>query len=189
MKSESGEVVFFSGHPSWLSRPAFLVRWLLASLVLGIAAGIASIVADGRSQASWVILAVLAVVLVTFCRVQLRRMRVTYRITSRRLTIETGLFSRGLHETRLEHIQNVTCRQSLFQQTLGVGTVDFDTAGGLRSDFSFRGVDDPRRIVRIVDRAIRQGEDDWAAYLADARPPTSPGPTARSSHRSGPARS
>jgi uncharacterized membrane protein YdbT with pleckstrin-like domain len=166
--SESGdEVIFFRGHPSWLSMPAFLVRWLLASLVLGVAAGIASTIADGRAQTGWVILAVVAVFLVTFCRVQLRRMRVTYRITSRRLTIETGLFSRDRRQARLEHIQNVTCRQSLVQRALGVGTVHFDTAGELGYDLSFRGVDDPRHIIRTVDQVIRDGEDDWAAYMAD----------------------
>src|ERR1700731_631982 len=96
--------------------PAFLVRWLLASLVLGVAGGLASIIADGRMQTTWVVLTVLAVVLLASGRGQLRRMRVTYRISSRRLTIQTGLFSRQVHETRLERIQNVNCRQSLLQR-------------------------------------------------------------------------
>ncbi|HEY2439173.1 MAG TPA: PH domain-containing protein [Solirubrobacteraceae bacterium] len=169
MHSERGEEVFFSGHPSWLSMPAFLVRWLLASLVLGVAGGLASIIADGRMQTTWVVLTVLAVVLLASGRGQLRRMRVTYRITSRRLTIQTGLFFRQVHEARLERIQNVNCRQSVLQRALGIGTVDFDTAADVPYDFCFRGVDDPRRIVRMVDQALRRDQDDWGAYLADAR--------------------
>ncbi|HWE10563.1 MAG TPA: PH domain-containing protein [Solirubrobacteraceae bacterium] len=170
VESEPGEEVFFSGHPSWLSMTPFLIRWLLASLTLGVAGGIASIVADGRLQTAWVVLAVLAIVVLASCRGQLRRMRVTYRVTNRRLMIQTGLFSRHVHETRLERIQNVNCRQSPWQRALGIGTVDFDTAADVPYDFCFRGVDDPRRIARTVDRALYREQDDWAAYPADVRP-------------------
>ena len=138
----------------------FLVRWLLFSLVLGIAAGIASIVADGRDQTSWVVGAVLAVWLLTFARGQLRRLRVTYRITSRRLAIETGLISRRLHEARLDAVRDIRVRQTLLQRALGTGTVHFDTAAELGYDLRFRGVDDPRRIVRAVDRALERGRPE-----------------------------
>ncbi len=171
--SAPGETVFFHGHPSWLSMTPFLVRWLLASLLLGIAAGVASIVADGHEQVSWVILAVLAVWLLTFSRGQLRRLRVTYWITSRRLAIETGLVSRDRREARLEAIQNVSIRQTLLQRALGIGTVDFDTAAEAGYDFRFRGVDDPRRVVRAVDRALdrdRRGSVPPALGLLDPRP-------------------
>jgi uncharacterized membrane protein YdbT with pleckstrin-like domain len=161
VESQPGETVFFHGHPSWLSMTPFLVRWMVVSLVAGIAAGIASIVADGREQTSWVIMAVLAVWLLTYARGQLRRRRVTYRITSRRLTVETGLVSRRLHEARLEAIQDVRVRQTLLQRALGTGTVHFDTAGELGYDLRFRGVDDPRRIVRAVDRALDGSRPEW----------------------------
>ena len=85
---------------------------------------------------------------------QLRRIATTYSITDRRLTIETGLLSRDLHQTRLERIQNVNARQSMFERALGIGTVDFDTAGEARFDFAFIGVGEPRRIVRTVDGAL-----------------------------------
>jgi len=149
----------------------FLVRWLLLSLVVGIAAGIASIVADGRDQTSWVVVAVLAVWLLTFCRGQLRRRRVTYRITSRRLAIETGLLSRRLHEARLEAVQDIRVRQTLLQRALGTGTVHFDTADELGYDLRFRGVDDPRRIVRAVDQALDDRHaPGWAEPMLDLQP-------------------
>ena len=149
----------------------FLVRWLVFSLVVGIAAGIASIVADGRDQTSWVVVAVLAVWLLTFCRGQLRRRRVTYRITSRRLAIETGLLSRRLHEARLEAVQDIRVRQTLLQRALGTGTVHFDTADELGYDLRFRGVDDPRRIVRAVDQALDDRHaPGWAEPMLDLQP-------------------
>lgn len=154
MDPEPGEEIFFHGHPSWLSLTRLYAKGALFSLVVGVAAGIASAIADGRAQSAWVIAAVAAAFLVVFALAQLRRLQVTYSITNRRLTIETGLLSRDLHQTRLERIQNVNARQSMFQRALGIGTVDFDTAGEAQFDFSFRGVSDPRLIVRTVDRAL-----------------------------------
>ena len=42
----------------------------------------------------------------------------------------------------------------MLERLLGIGTVDFDTAAGAAYDFSFHGVEDPRRIVRTVDAAL-----------------------------------
>ena len=86
----------------------------------------------------------------------LRRARTTYTITSRRLTIETGLVARDVHETRLEQIQNVNCRQTALERLLDVGTVSFDTAGGAANEYSITGDDEPRRIARTVDRALHE---------------------------------
>jgi uncharacterized membrane protein YdbT with pleckstrin-like domain len=86
----------------------------------------------------------------------IRRKATRYTITSQRLTIRLGLLSRELHETRLERVQNVSTNQSLLDRLLGIGTVDFDTAGGAGFDFAFRGVANPESIVRTVDRALRE---------------------------------
>ncbi|MGH2888681.1 MAG: PH domain-containing protein, partial [Solirubrobacteraceae bacterium] len=53
-------------------------------------------------------------------------------------------------------IQNVNARQSMAQRALRIGTVEFDTAGETGFDFAFRGVADPREIVRTVDRALHE---------------------------------
>jgi uncharacterized membrane protein YdbT with pleckstrin-like domain len=151
--SRRGETIVFEGHPSWLSMTPFLVRWLAISLVVGIGAGIASIVAHRHERTSWVLVAVLAIWLLTFCRGQLRRTRVTYRITNRSLVIERGRFARRRREAELQDIQNVTVRQTMLQRALGIGSIDFETAAEAGHDFRFRGVDDPQRIVRAVDRA------------------------------------
>lgn len=145
----------------------FVVKGLVLSLVVGVAVGIGSTAADGHVEAGWVVLGVVLAFLLVLVIGQVRRLRTTYAITDRRLAIETGLVSRDLHQTRIERIQNVNCRQSLFERALGVGTVDFDTAGEAEFDFCFRGVDDPRRIVRTVDRALHRRRPDLDARTAD----------------------
>ncbi|MHB1835769.1 MAG: PH domain-containing protein [Solirubrobacteraceae bacterium] len=156
MEPEPGEEIFFHGHAAWRAMLGPLARAIVVSLLAGVAAGFASAIADGSVRTLWVVLAVVVAFLVALIVIQLLRVRTTYSITNRRLTIERGLLSRELHQTRLERIQNVNARQSVLQRALGVGTVDFDTAGEAEFDFAFRGVANPRELVRTVDRALHE---------------------------------
>jgi uncharacterized membrane protein YdbT with pleckstrin-like domain len=153
---EPGEAVFFHGHPSWRSMIAFYLQGLLVAVLAGVIAGVVTEIAVGHLQEGWVIAAVLAWSVVVLVIGLVRRLRTTYTVTNQRLTIEVGLLSRDLHHTRLARVQNVSSSQTLLQRLLRVGTVDFDTAGEAGFDFSFRGVANPREIVRTVDRALRE---------------------------------
>jgi uncharacterized membrane protein YdbT with pleckstrin-like domain len=155
VEAAPSEQLFFHGHPSWRSMLAFHSKGLAAAVAAGVLAGLVSAAAEGSVSVSWVVLGVLAVFAAVILGGLLRRRRTTYTITSQRLTIQLGLISRELHEARLERVQNVSWRQSMLERLLGVGTVDFDTAGGAAFDFSFRGVADPHGIVRTVDQALR----------------------------------
>jgi uncharacterized membrane protein YdbT with pleckstrin-like domain len=151
---EPGEEIFFHGHPSWRSLAPFYFKGLLASLVVGVIVAVISRVADHHIKVALVVIAVAVVFVVLVAIGQLRRIQTTYSITNQRLTIQTGILSRDVHQTRLERIQNVSSRQSMFERLLLIGTVEFDTAGETQFDFAFRGVGDPRGIVRTVDRAL-----------------------------------
>jgi uncharacterized membrane protein YdbT with pleckstrin-like domain len=131
------------------------LRGLAAMVLAGVIAGLATAVAAGHVQVGWVIVAVLSVFAAVALVGLVRRRATTYTITTQRLTIQLGLLSRELHETQLERVQNVNSSQSLFERVLGIGTVDFDTAGGAGFDFAFRGVTDPHGIVRTVHQALR----------------------------------
>jgi uncharacterized membrane protein YdbT with pleckstrin-like domain len=164
---EPGEEVFFHGHPSWRSLALFYLKGVLIALTVGIVAGVASAAADHTVQVGWVIPVVLVAFVILLLAGHVRRLQTTYTITNQRLTIETGLLTRELHETRLERVQNVNSHQSLPQRMLHVGSVDFDTAAGAQYNFSFRGVSHPRQIVRTVDRALHGLRADRHSSLAD----------------------
>jgi uncharacterized membrane protein YdbT with pleckstrin-like domain len=135
---------------------ALHLKGFVLAVLCGAAAGLAGDLADGSVQVLWIVIAVVAVLLVTIGVGFIRRIATTYTITDQRLTIDYGLLKRDVHETRLERVQNVNLAQSLFERMLHVGTVDFDTAGGAEFDFAFRGIGNPREIVRTVDRALHQ---------------------------------
>jgi uncharacterized membrane protein YdbT with pleckstrin-like domain len=163
------EQVFFHGHPSWRSMLAFHVKGFGLAVLAGAIAGIASAVADDKLHVLWVIAAVAAVFAVAILAGIARRAMTTYTITDQRLTIDHGLLSREVHETRLERVQNVNSSQSMFERLLRVGTVDFDTAGSADYGFAFRGVANPHRIVRTVDRALHELQRGQP-HASEARP-------------------
>lgn len=156
METEPGEVVFFAGHPSWLSMTGLYGRGLLLALLAGVVAGIVTALTAGHVQGGWVVGAVALAILVLLVAGQIKRLQTTYAITSRRLTIETGIFARRLRQTRIERIQDVDTSQSLAERLLRIGTVAFDTASETDYDFRFAGVADPRGIVRTVDQALEE---------------------------------
>ncbi len=156
MDFEPGEEVFFHGHPSWRSILGFYVKGVVLAVLAGALAGIITRTGSRTVGVGWVAAVVLIVFVVVLVVGTLKRRQTTYTITNRRLTIDTGILSHELHETRLERVQNVNSRQSVLERILMVGTVDFDTAGSAEYDFEFRGVASPHEIVRTVGRALRE---------------------------------
>jgi uncharacterized membrane protein YdbT with pleckstrin-like domain len=142
-----GEQVIFSGHPSWRAILGFYLKGVLVAAIAGF---IANLFSASSSGVFAVVLAVLALaVLAGF----VKRVATTYTITSRRLNIRRGIFSREIQETRLERVQNVNYRQSIYQRVMQIGDVDFDTAASDDYNFVFAGVANPDEVVHRVDQA------------------------------------
>jgi uncharacterized membrane protein YdbT with pleckstrin-like domain len=160
-----GEHVIFEGHPSWRSILGFYIKGLLIAAVAG---GITYLIDDGLVPV--VVVAVLVLLLLIGF---IKRIATTYTITNQRLQIRRGIIARKVQQARLERVQNVNTDQSVLDRVLQVGTVDFDTAGTTDSDFSFRGVAQPEKVMASVDEAQRE----HAAHptgLGDSTPPAQP---------------
>ncbi|TMK57122.1 MAG: hypothetical protein E6G51_08035 [Actinobacteria bacterium] len=141
-----GERVLFEGHPSWRAILGFYLKGVLVAIVLGFIANLI----DGGASAFIVILVVLALTLVIGF---VKRVATTYTITDRRLNIKRGIVSKEVQETRLERVQNVNYRQSVYQRLMQIGDVDFDTAASDDYNFVFNGVANPGEVVEAVDKA------------------------------------
>jgi uncharacterized membrane protein YdbT with pleckstrin-like domain len=158
-----GEQVIFEGHPSWRAILGFYLKGIVVAIVLGIIAKLAL----GDGEAFLVILSVLALtVLIGF----VKRVATTYTITNRRLNIKRGIISREIQETRLERVQNVNYRQSVYQRLMQIGDVDFDTAATDDYNFVFAGVADPGEVVHAVDQATGVASAGTHG-LGEAQPP------------------
>ncbi len=156
MELRAGETELYAGRPSWRALMSFYVGGIgLAALVLVIL---------GLLAGEWALAAAIAAALavLTLLIGYLRRVSTRYLITTQRLRISRGIVRRHVQETRLERVQNVNYNQSVLDRVLGVGTVDFDTAGTDDSEFRFEWVNGPERVVRAVDHAIEQADTEPA---------------------------
>jgi uncharacterized membrane protein YdbT with pleckstrin-like domain len=164
-----GEQVIFEGHPSWRALLGFYLKGLLIAIVLGV---IAKLVGSDATAFLVILIVFALTVLVGF----VRRMATTYTITNRRLNIKRGIISREIQETRLERVQNVNYRQSVYQRVMQIGDVDFDTAATDDYNFVFAGVADPAEVVHRVDQATGAGTAG-SHGLGEAQHPGGPGIT------------
>jgi uncharacterized membrane protein YdbT with pleckstrin-like domain len=158
-----GEQVIFQGHPSWRAILGFYLKGILIAAIVGV---IASFLVSDATVYLVVFAAVGLTVLIGF----LKRWATTYTITDRRLNIKRGIVSREVQETRLERVQNVNYKQSVYQRAMQIGDVDFDTAAGDDYNFVFYGVADPQQVVHSVDQAT--GTNAAGSHgLGEAQPP------------------
>jgi uncharacterized membrane protein YdbT with pleckstrin-like domain len=157
LELHENEHVIFDGHPSWRGTLSFYVRGVLLAALGGAIAAIVTAIGNGFSLTTTILVFVVLDALVILAGF-LWRLTTTYTITNQRLTIRRGVLSRHIQQTRVERVQNVNVDQSIVDRLLRVGQVDFDTAGTDDSDFTFRGVANPDRVVRAVDEAHRERE-------------------------------
>jgi uncharacterized membrane protein YdbT with pleckstrin-like domain len=154
--AEPGEQVFFHGHPSWRGILSFYFRGLLLAILAGVIAGVVTAIAGSSVNIPIVAAAVVVVFAFVLVAGFIKRFFTKYTITNRRLTIETGILSKEMHQTRLERVQNVNTTQTVMDRILRVGRVDFDTAAESGFNFAFIAVASPHQIVKVVDQAIHE---------------------------------
>lgn len=156
MELRAHENELYAGRPSW--------RALMSFYLGGIGLAVLVVVILGLLVGEWGLSVAIAAPLVVLTLVigYLRRVSTKYLITNQRLRISRGIVRRHVQETRLERVQNVNYQQSVLDRMLGVGTVDFDTAGTDDSEFRFAWVDGPEKVVRAVDHAIEEARAEAA---------------------------
>jgi len=144
-----GEQIVFEGHPSWRAILGFYLKGIVA---IAIVAAIVSLLLDGSTGLVTLIVLGGAAFVVLFGF--LKRWATRYTITTRRLNVSHGIISRDVQETKIERVQDVNYRQTVYQRIMQIGDVDFDTAAQDSSaDFVFAGVANPEQVVDRVHRA------------------------------------
>jgi uncharacterized membrane protein YdbT with pleckstrin-like domain len=178
METGPGEHVIFEGHPSWRSILGFYFKGLLVAALAGGVAALASRISEGEFKAGWAVATAAVVFALVVVVGFLKRIATTYGISSQRLHIRKGIVARRIQQTRLDRVQNVNTTQSVLERLLQVGTVDWDTAGTDDSDFTFRGVAQPEKVMRAVEEAQREYAADATGLGSAPQAPEPPQPPA-----------
>src|SRR3954453_17976949 len=160
MDMRADEHALYQGRPSWRALMTFYVAGIVLAAVVVLVVGF---LADemGLAVAIGAVIAGLTL-LIGF----LRRVGTKYLLTTQRLRISRGIVRKNVQETRLDRVQNVNYSQGVLDRMLGVGTVDFDTAGSDDSEFRFEWINGPETVVGAVDEAPHEA--------SQAPPPAEP---------------
>jgi uncharacterized membrane protein YdbT with pleckstrin-like domain len=153
----------WTGHPSWKAMIGWYVKWEGLALAISVAAWFI----HSTGNLSWFHLILVLLVFNGFVLLVGRVLRstTTYQITNKRVRgyrrVPSQMFRLHLEEAPIARIDNVTVEQSLLGQMLGVGTIDFDTAGEKDGDIlKWWGVEDPRDVAAKIENVLA-GDDEW----------------------------
>jgi uncharacterized membrane protein YdbT with pleckstrin-like domain len=144
------EQIIWTGRPSWRGRLSILAPGLLLALlvfVLLLWAGVAVGVSLGVA---------LVIAVVTLVWGLLETLRWKYTITNRRVFVRHGLVSVSEQTARLERVQDLTLRQTLFDRLFGVGALAVDTAGSEGGALEFKALERPAQVREIFETAVRE---------------------------------
>src|SRR4051794_4068617 len=143
MDLRADERTLYEGRPSWRALMTFYLGGIGLAAAVVVVLGI---LADNMGTAIAIAVVIVALTLVIGF---LRRVGTKYLLTNQRLRISRGIIRKNVQETRLDRVQNVNYNQGVLDRILGVGTVDFDTAGTGTddADFRFEWINDPEAVV------------------------------------------
>ena len=111
--------------------------------------------AAGGGRNVQIVLALIGVPMLVLVAVIVYRYHV-WTFTIRGDTIEScrGIIGRDVQSIRVQDLRNVNVRQTIWQRLLGVGDVEFSSAGGAGVEVTFYGVTDP---LGVKDRVMHGG--------------------------------
>ncbi len=129
---EDGGAVYYVGRRTWLN------FWKSLSVAgIGLGGGFVYWSLKGDLFALFGGLVLAAVIYGYVCAV---RSMALYLVTPRRIEIIYGLFTKSSNEVRVKDIRTINVRRRGFKGLLGVGDVEFSSAGGDGSEVVFRDV-------------------------------------------------
>lgn len=142
------ELVCHRGHPSWLS----YWKALLLVVLLGAAAGLSFRFGDkylfiGLTLAS-----------ATLTAAAVARFSRDYIVTVERVEMVWGIFGRSSKEVRICDIRAIDVHETGLLGVLGIGTVDFSSAGNAGVEVQFKQVRGPHQIKEMVRQLQREQE-------------------------------
>lgn len=129
-------------RPAWLSYPKTLLLFVIS-------AGLTAWCYQGQHGFVYVLVSG-SVAVLCLLSISLDRSTQDYLITNKRVEAEIGIVGRNSKEVRICDIRAIDVHQEGYNGMIGIGTVDFCSAGGSAVDVRFKNISNPHRIKRIV---------------------------------------
>jgi uncharacterized membrane protein YdbT with pleckstrin-like domain len=158
-----GEEIVLDLRPHWwyLSGP-------VAVVVVVLIATIASHAASAPRALQFVLVAVLLVALVWLFVRYAKWTTTSFVLTSHRLVHRTGVLAKAGREIPLDHINDISYRQTVFDRLIGAGDLVIESAGQ-RGQEVFPDLPKPGLIQNEIYRQIDAGKSQMADRMAGRR--------------------
>jgi hypothetical protein len=143
-RREGVERVLYRGHPAWIS------FW--KSLVLSVVMLVGGILTWEIS--GWILFGGLVVTLFAYGYIVMERSMREYVVTPKRVEVIHGLISKSSEEVRVCDIRAINVRKEGMKGLLGIGSVEFASAGSDGGDVIFENVMGAHRLKERV-RALQ----------------------------------
>jgi len=150
---------------NYIARPAWLNQWWQIGIMFLMPVVFILAYLKGNQYFSSENLRVVYVVIVAvfvylIAVVIYRRYSWAYTINGETIESREGLIARKVSSIRVRDLRNINVKQSLWQRLLGVGDVEFSSAGGSGIEVSFRGVSDPLQVKQLAQRTQGKSPGD-----------------------------
>jgi uncharacterized membrane protein YdbT with pleckstrin-like domain len=158
-----GEEVVLDLHPHWwfLSAPVATLVVVLAASVAGYAAGV-------PAALQLVLVAALLLCLLWLLGRYARWHTTSFVLTNDRLIRRTGIIAKRGREIPLDHINDISYNQTVFDRIIGAGDLAIESAGQ-RGQEVFPDLPKPGLVQNEVYRLIEQGKARQADRMAGHR--------------------
>ncbi|MEK3771078.1 PH domain-containing protein [Paenibacillus sp. FSL R5-0887] len=80
----------------------------------------------------------------------------TYKITTQRIIIESGLIGKNIEEVELLRVRDLSVKQSLKDKLIGVGSVTVFSDDISNSSVIFEDIQDAHKVKDIIRKAVRE---------------------------------
>jgi uncharacterized membrane protein YdbT with pleckstrin-like domain len=142
---------------NYIARPAWLNQWWQIAVAVLLPFVFVLAYLKGHQYFSTENLRVVYVVIVAVfvylvAVVIYRRYSWAYTIGNETIESREGVIARKVKSIRVQDLRNINVNQSLWQRLMGVGDVEFSSAGGSGIEVTFRGVNDPLQIKVFAQR-------------------------------------
>lgn len=130
--------------------PAFYRVGIRYFVAISLSVAITALISLYLRPASLLIaLGVAAVIILNPIYHHIQHHRIVYTLTTVKLEIQTGLFSKTSKNIPLRHIQDVTVKQTLKERLLGIGDVVIDSAV-IEGTMPLHCINDPRKYADLI---------------------------------------
>ncbi len=142
---------------NYIARPAWLNQWWQIGVLLLMPVVFVLAYLKGHqyfsSENLRVVYVVIVAVFVYLVAVMIyRRYSWRYLIDGETIESREGMIARKVHSIRVRDLRNINVNQTLIQRILGVGDVEFSSAGGSGIEVVFSGVSHPMQVKSLAQR-------------------------------------